>query len=224
MSGLSALEKLDVDLLQSYYPMSYAILIEKEGNVEVIRPYIVNMATKNDSFVPQMDDKAMKAFSRAGKRKQGDQTSEIIPNAVLVDGDNEVAFLGHALESGVALLEKELKEKTQKLKEQEDELVRAQEAKTELEKVRGDLQRVLLEKEGHPNDLTTVKKEKEKVDTLLKQQTKSLETAEKALEVEKVERKTEVDNLKAEITFQYEQGFNKAIEQVKFLHPNINVE
>ncbi|KAJ1405587.1 hypothetical protein SESBI_25729 [Sesbania bispinosa] len=46
------------------------------------------------------------------------------------------AFLGHALETGIGLLDKELKEKTQKLADQESEIARARVATSELETLR----------------------------------------------------------------------------------------
>ncbi|KAJ1391713.1 hypothetical protein SESBI_36373 [Sesbania bispinosa] len=36
--------------------------------------------------------------------------------------------------------------------------------------------------------------------------------------------KTDLDRLKAEIAFQYEEGFDKAIGQVKFLYPDLSVD
>ncbi|KAJ1412776.1 hypothetical protein SESBI_20211 [Sesbania bispinosa] len=47
------------------------------------------------------------------------------------------AFLGHALESGIGMLEKDLKEKYQKLKDQDEELAQAREATAELEMLQG---------------------------------------------------------------------------------------
>ncbi|KAJ1404081.1 hypothetical protein SESBI_26818 [Sesbania bispinosa] len=86
----------------------------------------------------------------------------------------QTAFLGHALETGIGLLGKELKEKTQKLKDQEAE-------------------------------------------------TKLLEAAEEKLVTEQKGHREDADHLKVKITFQYEKGFEKAVDQVKFLHPEINV-
>ncbi|KAJ1425741.1 hypothetical protein SESBI_10818 [Sesbania bispinosa] len=194
-----------------------------------------------------MDAKAMKSFSKAGRRKQGPQVSlatskwwhwfqgyegkqgsevssifdrrfpteqviqshfcnpddririrkvDMLNTAKMVQTfTTQAAFLGHALESGVGLLEKELKEKIQKLK--------------------GSRRR---------GELSDFKKEKEKSDNLQEERTKLLKTAEEKLVSEQNKRKTEVNNLKAEITFQYEQGFDKAIVQVKFLYPELNVE
>ncbi|KAJ1387258.1 hypothetical protein SESBI_40171 [Sesbania bispinosa] len=71
-SKLTDLEQQDALLLQSYHPISCSLLIENEGDNDALRPYI-EMSKKNESFVPQMDAKAMKAFSRTNKRKQGPQ-------------------------------------------------------------------------------------------------------------------------------------------------------
>ncbi|KAJ1412377.1 XRE family transcriptional regulator [Sesbania bispinosa] len=51
------------------------------------------MPKRGESFVPQMVAKAMKAFSKTGKRKQIAQTSEPAPsqNVIVVDGDHEVS-------------------------------------------------------------------------------------------------------------------------------------
>ncbi|KAJ1398186.1 hypothetical protein SESBI_31301 [Sesbania bispinosa] len=51
-----------------------------------------------------------------------------------------------------------------------------------------------------------------------------LEAAEEKLLAEQKGRKEETNNLKAEITFQYEQSFEKAVDQVKFLHPVIVID
>ncbi|KAJ1404071.1 hypothetical protein SESBI_26808 [Sesbania bispinosa] len=137
---------------------------------------------------------------------------------------NGAGLLGHALETGIGLLEKELKEKTQKLKDQEDEVKKAKEVISELESLREDFRKLSLEKERAVGDLADLEKEKVKSDTLLSEKTKLLEVAEEKLAAEQKDRKEESDHLKAEITFQYEQGFEKAIDQVKFLHLEINVD
>ncbi|KAJ1412376.1 hypothetical protein SESBI_20496 [Sesbania bispinosa] len=81
------------------------------------------------------------------------------------------------------------------------------------------------------NDLADIKRKKEKSDVLLEQQTKllqkskeKLKESEKKLVAEQDGRKTDAETLKAEITFQYKTGFEKVIEQVKFLYPDLNVE
>ncbi|KAJ1400035.1 hypothetical protein SESBI_29871 [Sesbania bispinosa] len=78
---------------------------------------------------------------------------------------------------------------------------------------------------------TETKKDKERSDTLLEQWSKllteteeKLKESEKKLVAEQIVRKTDSDNLRAEITFQYETGFKKTIEQVWFLNPELNVE
>ncbi|KAJ1383816.1 hypothetical protein SESBI_43062 [Sesbania bispinosa] len=331
---LYALEMLDIKLLRLFLPVSCNVLIEKEGDAGTLQPYIVEMSNRNESFVPQMNAKAMKAFSKASKRKQASQASEPV---IVVDTENEVssstisdklvskkvchnkdlssssaqstlnaenpqtssanrtlvvaptppkwwhwfqgyegkpgseitsifyrrlpteqliqshlckaddrvriqkvgmlittkmvqtfaaqtAFLGHALESGVGLLEKELKEKIQQLKDQEEEIARAREISSELETLQEKFQNISLEKEKLEGDLTDLKKEKEKSDNLLEEKTKLLKAAEESLVAEQKGRKEELNQLKAEITFQYEQGFDKAIGQVKFLYPELNVE
>ncbi|KAJ1433229.1 hypothetical protein SESBI_06170 [Sesbania bispinosa] len=48
--------------------------------------------------------------------------------------------------------------------------------------------------------------------------------AEDNLVSEKTAYKTDSDKLKTEIAFQYEEGFDKAIGQVKFLYPDLNVD
>ncbi|KAJ1387279.1 hypothetical protein SESBI_40101 [Sesbania bispinosa] len=134
------------------------------------------------------------------------------------------AFLGHALESGIALLEKELKEKTRRLKDQEGEVARAREVTSELESLREKFQSVSLEKEKLQGDFAKLRAEKEKADTLLIEKSESLKAAEEKLKIEEDNRKSEVTNLKAEISFQYEQGFEKAVGQLKFLYPDLNTE
>ncbi|KAJ1415396.1 hypothetical protein SESBI_18086 [Sesbania bispinosa] len=136
----------------------------------------------------------------------------------------QTAVLGYALETGVGLLEKELKEKTKKLKDGEAEVAKAKEASSELECLHEDFKTLSLEKEKVVADLAELEKEKVKSDTLLTEKTKLLEVAEEKLAAEQKDRKEESDHLKAEITFQYEQGFDKVIDQVKFLHPEINVD
>ncbi|KAJ1391714.1 hypothetical protein SESBI_36374 [Sesbania bispinosa] len=87
------------------------------------------MDSKKAPFVPQMNAKSLKAFSRVGKCKP----STTDPSQKVITFDNEVssttisdklpmkkaAFLDHALECGIGLLEKDLEDKTQKLKEKE---------------------------------------------------------------------------------------------------------
>ncbi|KAJ1401178.1 hypothetical protein SESBI_29014 [Sesbania bispinosa] len=173
----------------------------------------------------------MKAFSRTNKRKQGSQASGPV---LITESEHEVSsstmsdklvsLLGHALETGIGLLEKELKEKTQKLKDQEDEVKKAKEVISELKSLREDFRKLSLEKERAVGDLADLEKEKVKSDTLLSEKTKLLEVAEEKLAAKQKDRKEESDHLKAEITFQYEQGFEKAIDQVKFLHLEINVD
>ncbi|KAJ1420753.1 hypothetical protein SESBI_14162 [Sesbania bispinosa] len=46
------------------------------------------MSSRNESFVPQMNAKAMKAFSKANTRKQVSQGSEPV---IVVDTENEVS-------------------------------------------------------------------------------------------------------------------------------------
>ncbi|KAJ1412780.1 hydrophobic/amphiphilic exporter-1, HAE1 family [Sesbania bispinosa] len=220
------------------------------------------MPPKSDTFVPQMDAKALKTFSRNGKCKGNTQTSEPIPTnkVITIDGDTEVtsstisdklqqkkvcteknnsatsiqqikvaenqppssstkppsnltmvskwwhwfqgyegkvrigkiglgnttkmvqtfniqnAFLGHALESGIGMLEKELKEKSQKLKDQDDELARTREATTELEMLQGKFHNLFLEKDKLQTDFTSLQKDKDKSDLLLEQQTNALKS------------------------------------------------
>ncbi|KAJ1423438.1 hypothetical protein SESBI_12376 [Sesbania bispinosa] len=136
----------------------------------------------------------------------------------------QTVVLGQALEIGVGLLEKELKEKTKKLKDGQAEVAKAKEAVSELARLQEEFKALSLEKEKAVADLDVLKKEKEDSDTLLAEKTKLLEKAEEKLTAEQKGRKEESDHLKAEITFQYEQGFEKAIDQVKFLHPQINVD
>ncbi|KAJ1386329.1 hypothetical protein SESBI_40910 [Sesbania bispinosa] len=79
---------LDVKLLKSFLLVDCNVLIEKEGGAGALQPYIVEMSNKNEAFVPQMNAKAMKAFSRANKRKQGTQASEPV---IVTDIENEVS-------------------------------------------------------------------------------------------------------------------------------------
>ncbi|KAJ1383195.1 hypothetical protein SESBI_43607 [Sesbania bispinosa] len=133
----------------------------------------------------------------------------------------QTAFLGHTLEIRFNLLEKELKEKTQKLKTQEAEVSKAKEVLSELESLRENFRKLNLEKEKVEGELADLKNEKVKSDDLLAEKTKLLEAAEEKLLAEQKEHREEINKLKAEITFQYEQGFEKAVDQVKFLHPEI---
>ncbi|KAJ1414375.1 disease resistance protein RML1A-like [Sesbania bispinosa] len=163
------------------------------------------MPKTGDSFVPQMDAKAMRAFSRAGKRKQN------------------LATVGAAT--------RELVEKNKLLKGQAEEIAKARLATTELESLRKKLKDVTLEKDKLQGDFNNCKKEKESCEVLLEQKTASLKdtseklkSVEEKLATEQIGRKTDTNNLKAEIAFQYEVGFEKAVGQVKFLHPDLNVD
>ncbi|KAJ1411316.1 hypothetical protein SESBI_21361 [Sesbania bispinosa] len=270
-------------------------------------PEVIEMSSNQEKFIPTMDAKAMRAFSRNNKRKQGSQASgpvvvtdhevssstvsdklvskksctekEPIPTSVPLSPNQEgfegqpgtevvsvfdrrlpteqlirshflktddfvrvkkvgmvntakmvqvfaaqTAVLGQALEIGVGLLEKELKEKTKKLKDGQAEVAKAKEVVSELARLQEEFKALSLEKEKAVADLDALKKEKEDSDTLLAEKTKLLEKAEEKLTAEQKGRKEESDHLKAEITFQYEQGFEKAVDQVKFLHPQINVD
>ncbi|KAJ1399074.1 hypothetical protein SESBI_30601 [Sesbania bispinosa] len=245
------------------------------------------MPLKSENFVPQMNAKSLRVFSRAVKRKNEVTTSatttipvNITTDTVIVDGDNEVssttlsdqliakrsrtnlrrrgyrppklplapnwfhvpvlvhrrglpwfpnggsgfrdsrigkvglinttkmiqtfsaqsAFLGHALEIGVGMLEKEIKDKHQKMKDLANELARERKANEDLHKVRDDLKSL-----------------QDKFESL-------------SLEIKKI--KTDFYSLKkakddadlVEIAFQYEQGFDKAVEQVKFLYLDLKLE
>ncbi|KAJ1387085.1 hypothetical protein SESBI_40255 [Sesbania bispinosa] len=88
-SSLTDLELVDVKLLASFYPVNCSVLIENEEDVGALQPYIVEMSSKKEGFVPQMDAKVMRAFSRTNKHKQGSQPS----GPVLVDdSEHEVSF------------------------------------------------------------------------------------------------------------------------------------
>ncbi|KAJ1376291.1 hypothetical protein SESBI_50085, partial [Sesbania bispinosa] len=65
------------------------------------------MSSRNESFMPQMNAKAMKAFSKAGKRKQASQGSEPV---IVVDTENEVSSstISDKLVSKKACLNKDL--------------------------------------------------------------------------------------------------------------------
>ncbi|KAJ1377608.1 hypothetical protein SESBI_48701 [Sesbania bispinosa] len=222
---LSELEHLDASLLQSFVPMSCTVLIEKEGDAEALRPYIVKMSKKNNSFIPQMDTKALKAFSKTRKRKQGTQTTEPIPS--LCD------------EGVTRWLQQEMGWKLRVV----DFLRRQSVESREYCQNGADLHHTdcLLGSHFGVGD-RVVRKEfkdkaqqlkdqdeelsrgKEESDALLEKQAKSLKVAEENLTAKKIGWKTDEDNLKAEIVFQYEQGFDKAIDQVKFLYPSLNVE
>ncbi|KAJ1413136.1 hypothetical protein SESBI_19899 [Sesbania bispinosa] len=232
-SSLTELELLDVKLLTSLRSVDCNVLIEKEGDDGALQPYIVEMSSQNEGFVPQMDAKAMKAFSRTNKRKQGSQASGPVlvtetehegfegqtgsevtsvfdrrfPTEQLVrshfcKADNfiriqkvgmqntakmvqvfttQTAFLGHALETGIGLLEKELKEKTHKLKTQEVEVSKAKEVLSELESLGENFRNLSLEKEKVESKLANLKNEKVEFDDLLTEKTKLLEAAEEKL-------------------------------------------
>ncbi|KAJ1418062.1 hypothetical protein SESBI_16185 [Sesbania bispinosa] len=231
-SNLTEFELIDVKLLSSFIAVDYNVLIEKEGDAGALQPYIVEMSGNQEGFIPTMDAKAMRAFSKNNKRKQGSEASgpvvvtdhEVSSSTVsdkLVNryfestaaGDSghpkmvqvfaaQTVVLGQALEIGVGLLEKELKEKTKKLKDGQTEVAKAKEAVSELARLQEEFKALSLEKEKAVADLAVEEK----------------------LTAEQKGRKEESDHLKAEITFQYEQGFEKAIDQVKFLHPEINVD
>ncbi|KAJ1380118.1 hypothetical protein SESBI_46297 [Sesbania bispinosa] len=104
------------------------------------------------------------------------------------------------------------------------EVKKAKEVISELESLRENFKKLSLEKEKVAADLADLIKEKVKSDNLLSEKTKLLEAAEEKLVAEQKGRKEDANHLKAEITFQYEQGFEKAVDQVKFLHPEINVD
>ncbi|KAJ1423131.1 hypothetical protein SESBI_12572 [Sesbania bispinosa] len=264
-SSLTDLELVDVKLLASFYPVNCSVLIENEGDAGALQPYIVEMSSKKEGFVPQMDAKAMRAFSRTNKRKQGSQPSGLV---LLDDAEHEVSSstISDKLvnkkacankdptsssaqptpnvessqpgSSNRALLitpsipkwwhwfqgfEGQPGSATQKLKEQEAEVAKAREVTSELKNLQEKFQNFTSEKEKLEDDLAGLKNEKEKTDALLSEKSKLLEAAEERLLAEQDGRKEDANRLKAEISFQYEQGFEKAIDQVKFLHPRIDV-
>ncbi|KAJ1406656.1 hypothetical protein SESBI_24880 [Sesbania bispinosa] len=141
------------------------------------------------------------------------------------------AFLNYALKSGISTMEGELVEKNKLLKEQAEEIAKAWLVNTELESLHKKLQDVNLQKDKLQGDLNKCKKDKESCDVLLEQRTASLKdaseklkSAEEKLAAEQVGRKTDTHNLKVEIFVQYEVGFEKAVGQVKFLYPDLNVD
>ncbi|KAJ1409125.1 hypothetical protein SESBI_23019 [Sesbania bispinosa] len=156
------------------------------------------MPKTGDSFVSQMVAKAMKAFMSSTTI-----SDKPIPKKICTPADPASAV---------------------------EEITHARLANTELEGLRKKLEDHTLEKEKLKNDLANSEKEKEKSDTLLEQRStllketeEKLRVSEKKLATEQVGRKTDTDNLKAEITFQYETGFEKAVEQIKFLYLELNM-
>ncbi|KAJ1424288.1 hypothetical protein SESBI_11732 [Sesbania bispinosa] len=183
-------------------------LIENEGDTEALKTYIVKMPKTGDSFVPQMDAKAMRAFSRAGKHKQNPA----------------------ALGATTTTLEGELVEKNKLLKEQTEEIAKARLANTELDSLCKNLRMLPWRRISCRATLTTIKGKRD-CDALLEQKTASLKdaseklkSAEEKLASKQIGQKTDTNNLKVEISFQYEVGFDKAVGQVKFLYPDLNVD
>ncbi|KAJ1375729.1 putative axin-1-like [Sesbania bispinosa] len=231
-------------------------------------PEVIEMSRNQEKFIPTMDAKAMRAFSRNNKRKQGSQASgpvvvtdhevssstvsdklvskksctekEPIPTSVPLSPNQEVVqigtssqpllvtpgipkwwhwfqgfegqpgtevvsvfdrrlpteqlirshflktddfvrvkkvgmvntakmvqvfaaqttVLGQALEIGVGLLEKELKEKTKKLKDGQAEVAKAKEAVSELARLQEEFKALSLEKEKAAADLDVLKKKR----------------------------------------------------------------
>ncbi|KAJ1410552.1 LysM peptidoglycan-binding domain-containing protein [Sesbania bispinosa] len=94
----------------------------------------------------------------------------------------QIAFLGRALVSSVGMLEKELKEKVQKVKDLSEELARVKEANIELESLQEKFGNLSLETEKLKTKSAALKKVKEEVDTANDQQAKSLKLAKEALD------------------------------------------
>ncbi|KAJ1383198.1 hypothetical protein SESBI_43610 [Sesbania bispinosa] len=229
-SSLTVLELLDVKLLTSFRSVDCNVLIEKEGDAGALQPFIVEMSSQNEGFVPKMDAKAMKAFSRTNKRKQGSQASGPM---LVTETEHEV--------SSPTISDKLVSKKTcpnrgevssshpsapnmENPQPLAEEVSKAKEVLSEMESLRENFRKLNLEKEKVEGKLADLKNEKVKSDDLLAEKTKLLEAAEEKLLAEKKEHREEVNNLKAEITFQYEQGFKKAVDQVKFLHPEIVID
>ncbi|KAJ1413247.1 hypothetical protein SESBI_19793 [Sesbania bispinosa] len=222
---------LDVVLLQSFIPISCNVLIENEGDTEALKPFIVKMSSKHEGFVPQMDAKAMKAFINAGKRKRASQSSEPV---VVIDTENEVSSstVSDKLVSKRGRGGNELSPSAQPTPSSEhppssmadQEIAQARKVSTELESLQEKFKNLNLEKDKVSGELVDLKKEKAKSDTLLEETAKLLKATEENLLVEQQKHQNETNQLKAEIAFQYEQGFEKAVVQVKFLHPDIKID
>ncbi|KAJ1397404.1 hypothetical protein SESBI_31837 [Sesbania bispinosa] len=310
-------ELIDVKLLSSFIAVDCNILIEKEGDAGALQPYIVEMSSNQEKFIPTMDAKAMRAFSRNNKQKQGSRASgpvvvtdhevssstvsdklvskksctekEPIPTSVPLSPNQEVVQIGtssqpllvtpgipkwwhwfqgfegqpgtevvsvfdrrlpteqlirsHFLKTddfvrvkkvgmvntakmvqvfaaqtavlGQAL-EKELKEKTKKLKDGQAEVAKAKEAVSELARLQEEFKALSLEREKAVADLDVLKKEKEDSDTLLAEKTKLLEKAEEKLTAEQKGRKEESDHLKAEITFSMSKVLKRQLIKSSF--------
>ncbi|KAJ1410551.1 hypothetical protein SESBI_21868 [Sesbania bispinosa] len=171
-----------------------------------------------------MDAKALKAFSQSGKWKSNTGTSKYAPinKVVIIDGDNEPD--DHSLDlfsfhcGGISSKGNTVK-MVLTFSPQIAFLGRALESnvgmleKEHKEKVHKKLQ----------TKFAALKKAKEEVDTANDQQAKSLKLAKEAFAEEKIGREADVNNLKTEIAFQYEHGFYKAIEQLKFQFPNLDL-
>ncbi|KAJ1379953.1 hypothetical protein SESBI_46437 [Sesbania bispinosa] len=237
---------LDVTLLQSFDPISCSVLIEKEGDTEALKPFIAAMSSKRDGFVPQMDAKAMKAF-RNEKREQVSQSSGPV---IVIDAEHEVSsstvsdklFQGFEGKEGHEITSifdrrhptgKLIKEHFSK----SDDLVRIQKvgmpqaarmaqdfAVQEKEKLSTEVADLKKDKEELVSELADVKKDEEKSDNLMSKTAKLLKVAEENLLIEQQKRQDEANQLKAEISYQYEQGFEKVVGQVKFLHPDIQID
>ncbi|KAJ1410069.1 hypothetical protein SESBI_22305 [Sesbania bispinosa] len=288
-TALTELERLDVNLLRSYCPVSCHILLEKEENKGEIDPYIEKMPPKNESFVPQMNSKALRAFSRAGKRKNEATISETVAvnNTIHIDGDND-DHLGKTTLTSPAAQNTDLVPSSstrpppgtnivpqwwqwfqgyegkpgsevtsifdrrfsrdqvvkdhlckpddririgKKIKDLMNKLSREKKLNEDLRKIGDELkilqekvQNLSLEKGKLESDFTSLKKAKDDLVIAKDQQAKSLHLTERLSKKRKKDRQTDIHNLKVEIAFQYEQGFEKTIEQTKILYPDLALE
>ncbi|KAJ1381561.1 hypothetical protein SESBI_45042 [Sesbania bispinosa] len=203
---------MDVKLLSSFHVVDCNVLIEKEGDAGALQPYIVEMSSNKEGFIPTMDAKAMRAFSRTNKRKQGSQASG--PVLVTETSMRSLPPLYLISLSARRLARVEVKVPPPFL------LHRTQRFPNPFPRVKLSC----LEKEKMGGELVDLRNEKVKSDDLLAEKTKLLAAAEEKILAEQKGRKEETDNLKAEISFQYKQGFEKAVDQIKFLHPEIVID
>ncbi|KAJ1392366.1 hypothetical protein SESBI_35911 [Sesbania bispinosa] len=187
-SCLTDLELMDVKLLSSFHAVDCNVLIEKEGDAGALQPYIVKMSSNKEGFIPTMDAKAMRAFSRTNKRKQGSQASEPV---LVTETEHEV--------SSSTVSDKLVSKKTCASRGQSSTPI-------------------------PPSPNTEVPQSLPEGQALLLRRRSCWRLVEEKILAGQKGRKEETDNLKAEISFQYEQGFEKAVDQVKFLHPEIVID
>ncbi|KAJ1377998.1 hypothetical protein SESBI_48301 [Sesbania bispinosa] len=185
-------------------------------------------------FVPKMDDKSLRSFHNIAKRKYGTQKqdSSTPSNLKVVDGDqgessttkplkktpNDQAGEVNPSDANTETpLKNELEEKPQKVKELSDQV-------SGMKKLEERIKVLISEKEKLQQQLGAAEQSKVVLSKDKEELSANLKKAKEAFADEKIKWEKEMYELKMEIAYQHGRGFEKAIEQVKFLCPEVNLE